>query len=398
MLEEETPDRVENADVRAFSSQPAEGMCTPDEYAHPVMASFADEVRQDVPRQRVVIEPARAILEAELVEEVPFARATSAAPARTIPNRRRVALPLMLFVATCVSTFFAGACAWFPSQYLELAMSAGQGDLMPLRRIMFVHWADGLVYMGCVIAILLTHEMGHFVATLRYRIPASFPYFLPLPISPIGTLGAVIGMDGSRANRREIFDIGIAGPLAGLAVAIPLLWIGVSKLDFTQPEYGIFQLDNPLIVQFLLDYLQPAGYTPGQRILHGHLNPFFMAGWVGLLVTGLNMMPVSQLDGGHVIYTLLGRRGRWFARGFILVAVGFIVYTAIQAIQGGSSVFQTAAPGLSIMVMLIMLVGIDHPPTRDDQVRLGWFRTILGYCSLAIPILCFAPKLMIFLP
>jgi Zn-dependent protease len=329
-----------------------------------------------------ISDPTNEVFAAELVEERPPAEAPWITRPRLRPRPRRRMIPIALFLFTCASTFFAGACAWVPTEYIQASVLTG--SLMPIRRVMVAHWSDGLIYMGCVLAILLTHEMGHFIATLRYRIPASFPYFLPLPISPIGTLGAVIGMEGFRANRKEIFDIGIAGPLAGLVVAIPILWIGVWQLDFSQPGYGIYELDSPLLVRWLLDYIQPPGYVAGQGILHGNLNPFFMAGWVGLLVTGLNMMPVSQLDGGHVVYSLLGKRAHWVARGFILLAIGYIFYSGTHAFW--------------LMVVLIMLVGTDHPPTRDDTVKLGWFRTLLGCLSLAIPVLCFAPRVLIVFP
>ena len=305
---------------RAELSGSAPGGSQRDADGEPIWAWLADKAYQP---ESPPASPAEAapIYDAELVDEFLYRP--------TVPERRRrprrTALPIILFLATCFSTFLVGACAWLPAHYLFACWS--ESSLMPLRRVLISHWQDGLIYMGCVLAILLTHEMGHFLATLRYRIPASLPYFLPLPvISPIGTLGAVIGMEGSRANRREIFDIGIAGPLAGLLVAVPVMWIGVAKLDFTRPEYGVFQLDAPLMVRLFLDYLQPAGYTEGQRILHGHLNPYFMAGWVGLLVTGLNMMPVSQLDGGHVLYTLLGRRAHWVARACIVLAIAYSFY------------------------------------------------------------------------
>jgi membrane-associated protease RseP (regulator of RpoE activity) len=115
-------------------------------------------------------------------------------------------------------------------------------------------------------------------------------------------------------------------------------------------------------------------------VWHSQLNPYFMAGWVGFLITGLNMLPVSQLDGGHVIYTLFGKRAHWIARGFMLLAIGFIIYN--QAWMW------------SLMVVLVLLIGTDHPPTRDDTVRLGWFRTVLGCLSLSIPLLCFAPNVI----
>ncbi len=290
-------------------------------------------------------------------------------PGGTIRWRRRRRLPAILFALTCFSTFLAGAAGWLPLEFIA------RGDTLGIRRVILTHWQDGLVYMGCVLAILLTHEMGHFLATVRHRIPASFPYFLPFPISPIGTMGAVIGMDGTKANRRQMFDIGLAGPLAGLAVIVPVMWVGIQQIDWTAPRHGPFVLDAPLVIRWILDYSQPPGYQTGTDIWYSQLNPFFMAGWVGLLITGLNMLPVSQLDGGHVIYTLFGRRSYWIARGFMLAAIGYIVFA--QAVMW------------TLMVVLVLLIGTDHPPTRDDTIPLGWFRTGLGLVSLLIPVLCF---------
>ena len=287
-------------------------------------------------------------------------------------RKRRVWLPVILFVLTCVSTFWAGASWWVPANYL-FGPDAG----IEVRRTLLVHWADGLIYMACVLAILITHEMGHFLATLRYRIPATLPYCVPLPISPIGTLGAVIAMDGTRADRKQMFDIGLAGPIAGLVVAVPIMWIGILQLDLTQDQYGGFSLQCPLAVHWALQYLAPPGYNGGTAIANSQLNPYFMAGWVGLLITGLNMLPVSQLDGGHVIYTLFGKWAHWIARGFMVLAIAYVVYM-------GAYVW-------TIMILLVLLIGTDHPPTRDDNVRLGWFRTALGLASLAIPVLCFSP-------
>ena len=295
-------------------------------------------------------------------------------------RRRRRALPLMLFLLTCVSTFFVGATLWAPLYYLEIAVRSE--SLMPVRQTIAGHWQPGLIYMGCLLAILLTHEMGHFLATVRYRIPASYPYFLPLPINPLGTMGAVIGMDGLRANRRQLFDIGIAGPLAGLLVAIPIMWIGIQQLDFTQPASGPFQMDVPLVVRWWLDANQPRGYTPGQVIAQSQLNAYFMAGWVGLFVTGLNMIPVSQLDGGHVTYTMFGKPAHWIARIFMLVWVLTMV-------------FELTSRLLWLMPLLILLMGTDHPKTSDDSIELGWGRKTLGLLSLSIPFLCFAPKFIL---
>jgi membrane-associated protease RseP (regulator of RpoE activity) len=316
------------------------------------------------------------LLAARIDDEVVRRPAARQEPRR----RRRVWLPVMLLLSTCLSTFWVGANHWYFVGSLWFSQSPETGLLT--RRMALLYWQDGLIYMACVLGILLAHEFGHFFATLWYRIPASLPYVIPMPLLPIGTFGAVIGMDGRAADRKQIFDIGIAGPLAGLVVAIPVMIWGTYQLDFTQPEFGPYAVRNPLLVEWLLAWFRPAGYEPGASVAMSQLNPYFMAGWVGLLVTGLNMMPVSQLDGGHVIYTLFGRRSWWIARGFMVVAMLYVGY----------SFYTTQQAQWILMLGLILFVGVDHPPTRDDRVPIGWFRFGLGLASLAIPVVCFSPN------
>jgi len=300
--------------------------------------------------------------------------------------QRRLGLPLVLFLLTCGSTFFAGATGWMPGELMLAGSTSLQSPYfqLPARLAVMENWRDGLIYMGCVLSILLCHEMGHFVMTVIYGVRASWPYFLPLPISAIGTMGAVIRMDGSRADRKQIFDIGLAGPLAGLVVAIPVIWIGASKLDLSTPAEGM-EFGLPLAVQYMLKHLHAEAFKPGMGVAISQLNPYFMAGWVGLLVTGLNMLPVSQLDGGHITYALLGRGAHWLARLFMLVV---FIYMAVVAVMYRSF------PPWVLMALLVMMIGTDHPPTRDDSVQLGWFRTAIGYLSLLIPVFCFAPNLV----
>ena len=291
------------------------------------------------------------------------------------PHRRLTALPICLFVATCVSTFWVGISLWSPIQpWLD---SLESGSLMNIRKMVLTDWDTGLTYMLAVIAILLLHEMGHFVATLIYRVPASYPFFLPFPINPIGTLGAVIAMQGTAADRKQIFDIGIAGPLAGLVIAVPIAYFGVSQLDLTiQPMGGIgFRL--PLLLDWFAVWTDVPGYQTGEPVWMSQLNPLFVAGWVGMLITGLNMMPIGQLDGGHVTYTLFGRTAHLIARATIVFAIAFMVFHQNYM--------------LAIMVVLLLTMGTDHPPTRNDHVPLVWFRIGLGLVSLVIPVLCFPP-------
>ncbi|MBI3838625.1 MAG: site-2 protease family protein [Planctomycetia bacterium] len=283
------------------------------------------------------------------------------------PPPRRVFLPLFLFVATCLSTFFAGALNWNPTFYLEKNQA---------ETVIGVNWGQGLVYMAAVIGILMMHEMGHFLQTIRYGVPASLPFFIPVPILMTGTMGAVISMEGSRADRKQLFDIGLSGPWAGLVVALPIIWFGI-KAATPMPSTSEFQLGDPLIFKLLTSYLRPD--LPAEAILSKN-NPLLMAGWVGMLITGLNMLPVSQLDGGHVIYGLFGRHAHLVARGFLIASIAFIVFGEQY--------------NWIVMLVLVIMLGVDHPPTRDDNVPLGPVRTIIGLVSLAIPVLCFTPILL----
>jgi membrane-associated protease RseP (regulator of RpoE activity) len=221
--------------------------------------------------------------------------------------------------------------------------------------------------------------MGHFVYTLFYRVHSSFPYFLPMPISPVGTMGAVIVMDGRNANRPQIFDIGIAGPLAGLVVAAPILWLGVQQLDFTHPASGGIGLHLPIFIRWLIGWLRPGQVVEENIVWLSQANPYFVAAWFGLLITGLNMMPISQLDGGHITFTLFGRFAHWLARGLMVLIIAYITYTGTTIIL--------------LMVVLLLVIGTDHPPTADDQAPIGPVRWILGLASLTLPILCLHPRL-----
>jgi Zn-dependent protease len=286
------------------------------------------------------------------------------------PERRRITWPVLLFVATCISTFWVGASGWRP-QSVDYSYEG-------ICSLIAANWQNGLLYMGAVLAILLTHEMGHFLQTVRYGIPATYPLCIPVPFTLIGTMGAVISMDGTRANRKQIFDIGIAGPLAGLVVAAPILYIGVRmlKLDAAPGPHDI-QLYNPVIVRWMIQWMHPEWAAQASWVSVSQLNPFFMAGWVGMLITGLNMLPVSQLDGGHTIYALFGRDAYKIARAFTIVAIAYVVINLEQAAIW------------TPMLVLVILLGIHHPPTADDSVELDDFRWILGVASMAIPVLCF---------
>ena len=331
---------------------------------------------------------------------------------RDPPRRqRRWRLPILLFLATCFTTFAAGCYRWnawetpllgYPvlvqveegETYID---PAGRTKIAHSRQNVQVNWLDGLkynwrtgvTYMGWVMAILLLHEMGHFIMTLRYKIPASFPFFIPVPFMVIGTMGAVIGMNPHKANRKEVFDIGLAGPLAGLVLTIPLLIYGLSVAEPVPQRPDARGYGDPLLVKMLIPMLHDMdavkkNYAAAQNVPQAAnqeftfvVNPIYMAAWVGMLITGLNMLPVSQLDGGHVSYALFGRYAGWLARGFLFMAIVFIVWTESY--------------NWILMLILVIMIGADHPPTADDRVKLGPWRYGLGLVSLAIPIFCFTP-------
>lgn len=282
----------------------------------------------------------------------------SARPARVA--RPPVRLQALLFLLTACTTFAAGVVGWQP-------MLFGVDDTLATE--IGPHWSRGFVYMVAVLAVLAAHEAGHFVAARIHGIPATLPFFIPVPVLLTGTMGAVIGMEGSRADRRQLFDIAVAGPLAGLVVAVPVLALGMLVAPIVPAADNPFAL--PLLARWILAAVRP-GLAAGTTIAP---NALFMAGWVGLLVTGLNMIPVSQLDGGHVACAVFGRRGNWLARSVLLAAIAAIVaYRQYNWVA---------------MVVLVTLMGVDHPPIRDEWRSPGWFRTALGLATLAIPVVTF---------
>jgi membrane-associated protease RseP (regulator of RpoE activity) len=276
--------------------------------------------------------------------------------------RPRVRLQLLLYALTALTTFAAGAVGWEP-----LLLGVDDADI---AAAVSEHWGRGLVYTAAVMAVLTAHEAGHFIAARLHGIPATLPFFIPMPILLTGTLGAVIGMEGSRADRRQLFDIAIAGPLAGLVVAIPLMTFGL--IWGTAGEMNPFAL-APLAVwiQSVVRPDLPAGMTVTP-------NPLFMAGWVGLLVTGLNMIPVSQLDGGHVCYAVFGRRGNWVARTALIVSILTVIISG-----------QTNWVAL---IVIVTFLGVDHPPIREERQPLDPFRSALGIACFLIPIVTFMPE------
>ncbi len=296
------------------------------------------------------------------------------------PYKRRVILPLLLFLATCLTTFSSGTIFFageVPVEKFPDEISLHKLQIVA-EEILHRGWPAGLTYMVAVMSILLAHEMGHFLQAVRYKVPASFPLFIPMPLPPIGTMGAVIRMSSSKADRRQLFDIGISGPLAGLVVAIPIAWFGIQSAHIAPvpanaEDHGLV-LQDPLLIKAITRVLHPE-IKPGEDLI---LSPLLLASWVGMLITGLNMLPVSQLDGGHISYALFGRRAA-HAISWLMVAA-----TIVFIVHWGRYDWM-------LMLALVVLIGPAHPPTSDDHVPLGFTRRLIGLASLLIPVLCFVP-------
>ena len=313
--------------------------------------------------------PQQGIILAELVPEPPEEEAS-------LPHARprRVVLPTILFIATCLSTFVAGAQGYFFG--LIMALLAGHVPGFAFFEEMMV---AGSLYAVPVMIILVCHEAGHFIQARRYGVRCSLPYFIPMPISPLGTFGAVIAMEARMGSRKALFDVGISGPLAGL---VPTLIFCVWGLCLSGPVSisegaGGLRFGDPLILQWLAKLILepiPAGHDIA-------LNPILFAGWVGLLVTSLNLLPVGQLDGGHILYALLRKNARPVA---MVVLVGVTI-----AVIVGMAIYHY--PGWILMLMLLLLIGPNHPPTDDDNVRLGPVRTVLGWLTLGFIFLGLTP-------
>lgn len=273
-------------------------------------------------------------------------------------------LPIVLFLLTVFTTLWAGAYQTY------------QGPVRGPWNFLLTHpetlWR-GIPFAGALLFILTTHELGHYVLSRIHRVPASLPLFIPGPPHFIGTFGAIIRMRGTAMSRCALFDIGVAGPLAGFVVAVAALVVGLSLstvVDRTA-TFGL-HLGEPLLLQFI-SWLVIGTVPPESDVV---LHPIGFAAWFGLFVTSLNLLPIGQLDGGHVAYALWGGRQRVMAFGFVgvLLVLGFIGW-----------------PGWFLWAFMAGVWGLSHPPVVDPATPLGRRRTIVGWIAVAVLAITFAP-------
>lgn len=286
------------------------------------------------------------------------------APA-VLPSRRWTLLHILLLVATVTTTTMAGA-QW--------------EGVDPLRGIPFL--LDGLPFSLTFLAILLTHESGHYVMCRVHGVNASLPYFLPAPplIFPLGTFGAFIRIRSRFPDRRALFDIGAGGPWAGFVVALVAVIVGLSRSTvLPAPATGsVLELGDSLLTSFLTRVILHA--DPATVVLH----PVAFAGWLGLLVTSINLLPAGQLDGGHVLYAAFQRRTR-FVPVLLVATLAWLGWTGW-------------AGWLVWAVIIVVLVGLRHPPTQDDSRPLGMARTVGAFMSLVLFVVTFVPEPFRLLP
>lgn len=290
-------------------------------------------------------------------------------PPRVPARRPRRVLPLVLFLATCLSTFLTGGEMFG----IDVLPGTPPQPVFDFSKFLL----GGLQYSAALMAILAAHEMGHFLQAKRYGVPASWPWFIPMPFSPLGTMGAVIVQSSGYADRKQMFDIGITGPLAGLVIAIPVTVLGLegSRIENIEAFNGGLTFGNPPLLRWLAEWHFGQPLLEHQDIV---LTPLLHAGWVGILITALNLIPIGQLDGGHILYGLIRRRAH-------LVATLLLWFAAIWTVTSGNWSY-------SVMIFLLLMMGARHPPTRDDSVPLGGFRIVLGWLTLAFVLIGFTPN------
>jgi membrane-associated protease RseP (regulator of RpoE activity) len=300
------------------------------------------------------------------------------------PPHGRLSVQVLLFALTLVTTTMVGAqnYAFFSLNLEQVAELVNRNDDSLTKLVMErMSYTGGLWYSLTILGILGCHEMGHYLACLRYNIIATRPYFLPLPplnFTLTGTLGAFIRVKSRFPDKVALFDVGVAGPLAGFIVAVPTLFIGValSKVERMPADlpFSIW-LGEPLLFKL-------AQWAVWGKIADGYtlsMHPMAFGAWFGLIATALNLFPVAQLDGGHISYAVFGRRSVTITYVMIAVAVGLTIFSLSWLVW------------TALMLLMLWLVGPHHPPTLDDEIKLGRGRLVVAGIALLIWVICFTP-------
>ena len=277
-------------------------------------------------------------------------------PAPAVPARKpRVIWNLALFLLTFITTVLAGAL---------------QEGVNPLTNPGLI--PKGFPFAFALMGILLAHELGHYLVARRHGVDVTMPYFIPAP-SFIGTFGAFIKMRSPARDPKMLLDIGAAGPLVGVAVSIPLVALGLSLSEVKQIEGQVGTTLGDSLLLWLINWVVVGPIPPGYDVV---IHPVGFAGWIGLLVTSLNLLPVGQLDGGHVVYALLGERQNRISK---FVFVGLLALGVL------------GWEGWLVWGVLLLIMGFRHPPPVEWWVPLDRKRKVIGWLTIAVFILTFIP-------
>lgn len=297
----------------------------------------------------------------------------------------RWGLAIALFVATFFSTTTLGA-NWILAARTDVVSPIPDtwfGTVLSPATVRMVWTSPELLKIGLsfslpVLFIMLCHELGHYVYCRRYRIAATVPYFVPTPVG-LGTFGAFIRIRSLIRDKRELFDVGIAGPIAGFLALLPFLVYGIARsqpapLVLAAPNGPAMTLLRPgtsLLTWWLTRAFH--GPLPAGTVLNPH--PFALAAWIGMLVTALNLLPLAQLDGGHILYAVFGERQRQLALPLwlALAAAGFL------------------HPAWFVWALIVFAIGLRHPPVANPNTPLGRGRMALAGVALVMLVLCFPP-------
>lgn len=331
---------------------------------------------------------------AESVQEIPqFVNIPAASRPVVRPTTREWLRHIVLFLLTVITTTIAGVITAAPEIDIPEPPLAGLIDYLvyiprfyldAVLGILFFAFQhprlliDGLTFSAALLAILTAHEMGHYIACRRYQVNATLPYFIPAPpLFLAGTFGAFIKIKSPIPSRRALFDIGLAGPLAGFVVAIPISILGILYMRpaTSNLSYAII-FNDPLLFR-LLSKLMNVPLDP-----YAPTNPYYMAAWIGILVTSLNLMPVGQLDGGHGTFAVFGQRVHHLTGRIAFVA------TAVLTVLGFW--WHGSPSGFLYTVLLGVMLRVRHPQPGTME-PLGKARLLVGIITVLVFTLCFWP-------
>jgi membrane-associated protease RseP (regulator of RpoE activity) len=287
------------------------------------------------------------------------------------PPKNRLWLHFLLLIVTMFTTTLVGAHMQYNfSHNLPFFDLERDLDIFTVGLRSPQLFFAGLPFSLTLLTILMAHELGHYVACVYYDVDATLPFFLPAPTPFTGTFGAFIRIRSAIYSKRVLFDIGVAGPLAGFVFLLPALGVGLafSKIIPGINHQGTIQLGTPAL-EWLLQRL----IFPGVPAADIYLHPVARAAWVGMFATALNLLPVGQLDGGHIVYALLGRSHKWITQSFLLLLLPMGRWWN----------------GWWLWAVVLFFFARKHPPVYD-RTEIGSPRVRLGILALVVFILCFS--------